>query len=103
MILTRLVEMTAELADDAVARRESILEPRGGRAEVTRIGEAVRADRPAVGQPEMAAECLGDVAARLRVCSSTRNTTPRGITAMCPGRARAAELGRERQRADARE
>ena len=36
----------------------TVFEPRDGVEEVTRLGQSVRADRPEVGQPEVAGEHL---------------------------------------------
>ena len=53
--------------DDQPARRLLVLEPGDRRLEVARIGQAVGADRPAIGQRELGAVVLADIAARRSV------------------------------------
>src|SRR5258706_15760974 len=66
MVLARFVETSAELGDDSEIGRQPILVPGGGRVKMARIGEAVGSDGAALGEPEVPAERLADVAARSR-------------------------------------
>ena len=57
------------------------------REEVARIGEAVRADRSALGQRQRATVVFAQITCAKPSISSTRNFTPRGTMAISPGAA----------------
>ena len=98
----RAPQPPAELRDQ-LERALGSLVRRDRRQEVARIGEAVRADRAELGQPEQRAVVLADVAARRRIAgaSSTANSHAARQTARFrPGSTSSdAELGRDAQRA----
>ena len=100
VILRRLVERPAHLGRDAVADGETILGPGAGGPKMAGVGQAVRAERAALGQRETTAEHLRQVAARFRALERHREADAARNERKLPGcDVQHAELREQGQRA----